>query len=84
MFNVQYNQSLSMCILVNAQAKRVGNSLAVFLPAAKVREAGIKEGDNLTVRIELNSEEPLGLMKRMGFGFAPYSRREEGVWRDRV
>lgn len=82
-FNMKLYVFYSVTIVVNAPAKRVGNSLAVFLPAAKVREAGIKEGDILNVRIEIESLEPLGLGKRLGFDFSGYSRREDDATHDR-
>lgn len=62
--------------------KRIGGSLAVFIPADVARAEGIEEGKpvHLTVRPVPKRAEIFGLLKgRLG----PYrSRAEEGDWPD--
>lgn len=51
---------------LTAPVKKVGNSLAIFIPADKAREAHIREGDILTADLEVQSAHPLGLFKGIG------------------
>jgi hypothetical protein len=51
-----------------ASVKRVGNSLAIFIPADKARAAHIKEGDTVEADLEPQAPEPFGLLKGLGLG----------------
>ena len=64
---------------LTAPVKRVGNSLALFIPADKAREARIREGDIVEAELEPKGPELLGMFKGMG----PFDRHAEGLWRDR-
>ena len=64
---------------LTAPVKRVGNSLAIFIPADKAREASIREGDIVEADVEPQGPELLGMFK----GMAPFDRHKEDLWRDR-
>jgi antitoxin component of MazEF toxin-antitoxin module len=64
---------------LTAAVKKVGNSLAIFIPADKAREARIREGDVVEVDLEPQGPELLGMFK----GMKPFDRHKEDLWRDR-
>jgi hypothetical protein len=83
MFNVWYNVCLAVSNLsLTAPIKRVGNSLAIFIPADKARSARLKEGDTVHAVLEPQAPEVLGLLQHLGLG--PFSRRKEAMARDRA
>lgn len=67
---------------VVARIKQVGNSLALFIPAAEARKAGLREGQPVDVRIRKEVPSPLGLLKDVEF--QPFVRSKGGLWRDRI
>ena len=67
---------------VVARVKKVGNSLAVFIPAADARRAGLEEGQLVEAHVRPHVEAPLGLLEDLPY--APFRRREEGTWRERI
>ncbi len=80
MFNTVLNAS--DCVHLTAPVKRVGNSLAIFIPAEKAREGHLREGDMVEAEVGPSLPSPLGLCSR--FPYEPFDRRREGMWRDRV
>lgn len=63
--------------------KRVGNSLALFVPAAEVRRARLREGQTVEAVLRPVRPELLGLLKGV-LPYEPYERRKEGIARDRL
>ena len=67
---------------VTVVPKRIGGSLALFLPAAVVKREAIREGVPLRIDIRPGGKsEVLGALKRKG-GHRPFDRHEEGLWPD--
>ena len=67
---------------VAGHVHRVGNSLAIIIPARDSHRAHLKEGDPVRAVITVDVPHPFGLLKgkvRSGF-----NRRKEGLWRDRI
>lgn len=60
--------------------RRVGNSLAFFIPAKEARRADLKEGQKVEVEIHTEVPDPFGLLKDVPY--EPFSR--EDLWRDRI
>jgi hypothetical protein len=69
-------------IEIAGQVHRVGNSLAIVIPAKDVRRAHLKEGDPVHAVLRSVVPPPLGLLK--GKTKTGFRRRREGLWRDRV
>ncbi|MEA3203827.1 MAG: hypothetical protein QOI63_1506 [Thermoplasmata archaeon] len=69
-------------VSLTVPVKRVGNSLAIFIPADKARSAHLKEGDTVRAVLEPEAPEVLGLLRHLDLG--PFSRRAEGTWHDRA
>lgn len=69
-------------VRVVARVKKVGNSLAVFIPAADARKAGLEEGQLVEAQVRPRSPQPLGLLK--GLPYEAFERRREGAWRERL
>lgn len=67
---------------VVTRVKKVGNSLAVFLPAADARAAGIEEGLLVEALVRPHAPQPVGLLHDLPY--APFRRAEEAAWRDRL
>ncbi|HEV8360883.1 MAG TPA: AbrB/MazE/SpoVT family DNA-binding domain-containing protein [Candidatus Thermoplasmatota archaeon] len=60
--------------------KRIGGSLAVFLPAEVVQREGIVEGRPVRIRVQRDLRpSPLGLLKGK-VGYEAFDRRKEGFW----
>jgi antitoxin component of MazEF toxin-antitoxin module len=62
--------------------KRIGGSMALFLPAEVVRMRKIKEG--VPVRVTISADKKtkvLGILRRRT-RHRPYNRHEEGFWPD--
>jgi antitoxin component of MazEF toxin-antitoxin module len=60
--------------------KRIGGSMALFLPAEVVRRRKIKEG--VPVRVTISADKKtkvLGVLRRRA-RHLPYNRHEEGFW----
>lgn len=70
-------------MLLTAPVKRVGNSLAIFIPAESARQANIREGDIVMADVTLDVLEPLGLWHRLGLTPISSSRRDDEMTRDR-
>ena len=69
-------------VRVVARVKKVGNSLAVFIPAADARRAGLVEGQLVEATVRAHAPAPLGLLQDLAY--QPFQRRGEGAGRDRV
>lgn len=69
-------------VRVVTRVKKVGNSLAVFIPAADARSAGIEEGHLVEAVVRPHAPEPVALLH--GLPYAPFRRTGEDAWRDRV
>lgn len=65
---------------VTVVPKRIGGSLAIFLPAEVVRREDLRPG--VPVRIVIQRPDrsaALGLLKGKG-KFTPFDRHQEGLW----
>jgi antitoxin component of MazEF toxin-antitoxin module len=60
---------------LHGKVRRVGNSLAILIPAKEAREAGMKEGDSIAGSIHSDVPEILGLLKGK-MPYEPFSRRD--------
>jgi hypothetical protein len=69
-------------IVVVAPVRKVGNSLAVLIPAKDAKRAHISEGVPVRARVTVEVPEPLGLLKGIAKGH--FDRKKEGLWRDRI
>ena len=69
-------------IEVDTAVKKVGNSLAVFIPADKARAGGLREGALVHVVLDAAPKTMLGLLK--GTAYEPFDRRKDGMWHDRI
>lgn len=79
--NIRKTNSLNVPeIRVSGRIKRVGNSLAIFVPAASARQAGLRAGDPVDAVIRTEIPAPLGLASDVPY--QPFDRRD--LWRDRV
>ncbi len=61
---------------------RVGNSLAVFIPAETVRRVGLAAGDRVEATLNSSNSDPFGLLSDVAPG--PFHRRDEAGRRDRI
>lgn len=66
---------------IHGTVRRVGNSLAVLIPAKDARRLGIKPGDQVDGELHTRSPPALGLLKGK-VPYEPFSRRS--LDRDRV
>jgi hypothetical protein len=62
--------------------RKVGNSLALLIPAKEGRRAGLREGQTVRAHLEPELPEPLGLLADLPY--EPFDRHREGLWRDRL
>ncbi|HLE46878.1 MAG TPA: hypothetical protein VI818_01170 [Candidatus Thermoplasmatota archaeon] len=69
-------------IHVRARVRRVGNSLAILLPAAQVKDAGLQAGQTVEAEIETDVRSPVGLLKHIPY--EEFQRSKERAWRDRL
>jgi len=60
--------------------RRLGNSLALVIPAREARRAGIRPGGRVRAHVETDAPAPLGLLADLDY--QPFAR--EGLWRDRI
>lgn len=67
---------------ISGNVRRVGNSLAVLIPIAAARQAGISTGDPVDVLIRSGVPDPFGLLKDLRY--EPFERRKGALWRDRL
>ncbi|HKS59155.1 MAG TPA: hypothetical protein VJS68_00060 [Thermoplasmata archaeon] len=67
---------------VQGVVRRVGNSLAVIIPAEDARRAGMTPGTPVDAQIRPAVSSPLGLLK--GLAYKPFDRHKEMLWRDRI
>lgn len=67
---------------LSARITRVGNRLAVLIPVAAARRAGLSHGDTVEVTVTRVPVEPFGLLKDLAQG--PLDRPHEAIWRDRA
>ena len=77
---IGYN--MSEVVRVVARVKKVGNSLAVFIPAADARRGGLEEGQLVEATVRAHVPDVLGLLRDLPH--QPFQRREEGAWRERI
>lgn len=68
---------------LDTAVRKVGNSLAIFLPADQARAAGLQEGSPVHAVVDPNPPDILGLLRGM-VPYEPFERRKEGSWRDRL
>lgn len=61
---------------------RVGNSLAVFIPAETVRKAGLAAGDRVQATLQSSIVDPFGLLSDLDT--KPFVRHNEERKRDRI
>lgn len=66
-------------IRVTAKLKRVGHSLALFIPAPDARRARLREGQAVDTTIRTEVPEPLGLLRDLRW--RPFRRERD---RDRI
>lgn len=66
---------------IHGTVRRVGNSLAVVIPAGEARRAGLKAGDAVDADLRPKPQPTLGLLKGK-VAYEPFSRRDGD--RDRV
>ena len=60
--------------------KRIGGSVAVFVPAEVVRREGIREGVPVRISVERRGKpRVLGLLKGK-LPYEPFDRHKEGLW----
>lgn len=69
-----YNMAETRDVHIVGRVKKVGNSLAVFIPAEDARRAGLTEGQTVEADIRPSSGKLLGLLK--GVPYQPFSRRD--------
>lgn len=75
--------SLNMVELqLSARVTRVGNSLAILIPIAAARKAGLSQGDSVEATLTSPPVEPFGLLKDVAKG--AFDRPKEKLWRDRI
>jgi antitoxin component of MazEF toxin-antitoxin module len=67
---------------VAGRITRVGNSLALFIPAEMARRAGLGAGDRVEATIHSSVPEPLGLLAEISR--EPFRRRKEEPKHDRI
>lgn len=64
---------------LTAPVKKVGNSLAIFIPAAQARAAHIREGDIVDADVTQQEPNMLGMFK----GIGPYTLADKKeAWPD--
>lgn len=72
----------SLPVHLHAKVRKVGNSLAILIPAATARQGGLEEGDE--VEAELQKAPAAGLSAALGLladlPYEPFSR--EGLYDD--
>lgn len=68
---------------VRAPLRRVGNVLALFIPADATRKGHLQEGQVVDADIETEPGDLFGFLKGK-VPYRPFRRSEEGLWRDRV
>jgi hypothetical protein len=59
--------------------KRIGGSLAVFIPADLVREEGIEPGVPVRITVKRRKVRVLGYLKGR-VPYEPFDRHKEGFW----
>lgn len=64
---------------VASRVKRVGNSIAFFIPAAQARRVGIREGQLVEAHLRTEVPSPFGLLADLPY--RPFRREAE---RDRI
>ena len=64
------------------QVHRVGNSLAIVIPAKDARRVRLKEGDPVHAVLTVDVPAPFGLLK--GKTKTKFDRKREGLWRERI
>lgn len=65
---------------ITARVKRVGNSLAIFIPAAEARRIGLHEDQAVDALLRTDVPHPLGLASDQRY--EPFRRGD--MWRDRI
>ncbi len=75
-------KSSAAAVEVTVVPKRIGGSLAVFLPAEFVRREGIREGQAIWISVKRKGRpQALGILKGL-VPDEPFDRHAEGFWRD--
>jgi hypothetical protein len=67
---------------VSGHIRRVGNGLALLIPVAEARRAGLSAGDPVDAVIQSGVTDAFGLLKDLPY--RPFQRSKEGLWRERV
>ena len=71
---IMYNVSEGRGVHVVGEVKRVGNSLAVFIPAEDARRLDLKAGDKVGATIRRAPPRLLGLLKDLPY--QPFTRKD--------
>lgn len=67
---------------VSGRIRRVGNGLALWIPARDARKAGLAAGDPVDAVIRRGVLDAFGLLSDLPY--RPFERRKEGQWRERL
>jgi hypothetical protein len=67
---------------VSGHIRRVGNGLALLIPVADAKKAGLAAGDPVDALIQSGVSDPLGALRDLPYH--AFDRRREGLWRDRI
>ena len=67
---------------VSGHIRRVGNGLALLIPVREAKKVGLAAGDPVDAVIQGGAPDPFGLLKDLPH--APFDRRREKLWRERV
>lgn len=69
-------------IRVGGHIRRVGNGLALLIPAKEARRAGLTAGDAVDAVIRSSPADAFGLLRNLPY--SPFDRSKERNWRDRL
>jgi hypothetical protein len=69
-------------VQVSGRIRRVGNGLALLIPARDARRAGLVAGDPVDAIIRSGIPDAFGLLSDLPH--RPFERTKEGQWRERV
>jgi hypothetical protein len=67
---------------VSGRVRRVGNGLALLIPAREARRAGLSAGDPVDAVIRSGVPDAFGLLSDLPR--RPFKRAKEGQWRERL
>lgn len=67
---------------ISGHVRRVGNGLALLIPARDAKRAGLTADDPVDAVIRTGLLDPFGLLKDLPY--SPFERRKERLWRERL